>query len=72
MTLWRWLGRAVADGRVLQEGRGTRSEPYLYTLPGMVEKWQQDFLASFLKDAPGDAARGTSPPAPGGVNAPGP
>lgn len=72
LTLWKWLGRAVAEGRVLQEGRGTRKEPYLYTLPGMVEKWQQDFLASFLKDAPGDAARGMSPPAPGGVNAPGP
>jgi hypothetical protein len=49
LTLWKWLGRAVQEGRVLQEGRGNRKEPFLYLLPGMVEKWQQDFVASFMK-----------------------
>jgi hypothetical protein len=37
-TLWKWPSRAVEDGRVLRNGRGTRKEPYLYLLPGMVEK----------------------------------
>jgi hypothetical protein len=58
LTLWKWLGRAVAEGRVLQDGRGTRKDPYLYSLPGMVEKWQQVFLASFLKDLDGGGQGG--------------
>jgi hypothetical protein len=49
LTLWKWLGRAVQEGRVLQEGRGTRREPFRYQLPEMVEKWQQRFMASFLE-----------------------
>jgi hypothetical protein len=49
LTLWKWQGRAVREGRVLQAGRGTRREPFRYQLPGMAEKWQQRFRASFLK-----------------------
>ena len=49
VTLWKWLGRAVQEGRVLQNGSGHRKDPFYYSLPGMIEKWQQDFLASFMK-----------------------
>jgi hypothetical protein len=49
LTLWKWLGRAVQEGRVLQDGLGTRRDPFKYRLPGMVEKWHQKFLASFTK-----------------------
>jgi hypothetical protein len=48
-TLWRWLDRVVREGRVLQDGRGRRADPYRYCLPGMVEKWQAAFTDSFLK-----------------------
>jgi hypothetical protein len=48
-TLWKWLGRAVGEGRVLQEGLGTRKEPYVYLLPGMVEKWQEEAMAALMK-----------------------
>jgi hypothetical protein len=49
LTLWKLLGRAVQQGRVLREGRGNRKDPYVYWVPGMVEKWQQEFMASFMK-----------------------
>lgn len=48
-TLWRWLSRAVHEGKVLQAGRGSRKEPFLYSLPGMAEKWQEKFMESFTK-----------------------
>ena len=48
-TLWRWLDRVVKEGRVLQDGLGTRADPYRYRLPGMVEKWQADFMDTFMK-----------------------
>jgi len=32
VTLWRWLGRAVA-GNLLRDGTGHRSESYRYWLP---------------------------------------
>jgi hypothetical protein len=78
LTLWKWLGRAVQEGRVLQDGRGTRSDPFRYQLPGMTEKWQQNFLASFLKrleldekakgteglDAPPSGDNDATPPVP--------
>jgi hypothetical protein len=60
-TSWKWLGRAVQEGRVLRDGRGTRREPFLYQLPGMAEKWQQNFLASFLKRLEQDE-KGKGPP----------
>jgi hypothetical protein len=49
LTLWKWLGRAVAERRVLRSGLGTRRDPFQYELPGMVEKWQREFLESFEK-----------------------
>lgn len=34
VTLWRWLDRAVAAGRVVRQGAGRNRDPYLYWLPG--------------------------------------
>jgi AAA domain len=48
-TLWKWLGRAVQEHGVLQDGLGTRKDPFRYRLPGMVEKWQAKFVESFMK-----------------------
>ncbi len=48
----------------MQEGRGHRREPYVYVLPGMVEKWHQDFLATFQKRLESDAERNAPPPGP--------
>jgi hypothetical protein len=68
LTLWKWLGRTVREGRVLQAGRGTRREPFRYQLPGMAEKWQQRFLASFLnrlaQDETGQGPEGLEAPLP--------
>jgi hypothetical protein len=33
ITLWRWLGRAVAQGLVRQEGAGHKRDPFRYWLP---------------------------------------
>jgi hypothetical protein len=49
LTLWRWLDRAVKEGWVLQDGLGTRKEPYRYELPGMVEKWQEEGIAALMR-----------------------
>jgi hypothetical protein len=64
LTLWRWLDRAVQAGWVLQDGLGTRKEPYRYWLPGMEQKWQENFLASFMRRLEGDAGHGGLPPVP--------
>jgi hypothetical protein len=69
LTLWRWLRRAVAEHRVLQDGRGTRADPFLFQLPGMALTWHQRWLTSFMqrleqeqKDQapPGSAAPGSA------------
>ena len=49
VTLWRWLERAVKDGRVLVMGSGRRNEPWVYWLPGMEEKWANDPNRLFLE-----------------------
>jgi AAA domain len=41
-TLWRWLERAVADGRVHSEGTGRRSSPFRYWLPEKEKEWADD------------------------------
>jgi len=41
-TLWRWLDRAVRDGRVLRDGTGRKNAPYRYCLPAKAETWRQD------------------------------
>ncbi len=50
-TLWRWLERAVSDGRVKRDGRGTSDDPYRYWLPGQMEVWFRDPLG-LLNDPP--------------------
>jgi hypothetical protein len=42
VTVWKWLTRAVADGRVLRSGAGRKRDPFRYWLPGMEEKWAND------------------------------
>jgi len=56
-TLWKWLDRTVREGLVLKDGRGTRREPYSYSLPGMVMKWQEKFMADFTRRIERDAER---------------
>jgi hypothetical protein len=63
LTLWKWLSRAVREGQVLQHGRGTRKEPYHYSLPGMLEKWQANLLADFTRRLERDVER-AEPPSP--------
>ncbi len=41
-TLWRWLERAAAEGRVRRDGEGRKGRPYRYWLPGMEERWRAD------------------------------
>ena len=41
-TLWRWLDRATADGRVKKGGTGRRSQPFVYWLPAKEEEWASD------------------------------
>jgi hypothetical protein len=62
VTLWKWLGRAVQEGEVEQDGLGNRKEPYRYALPGMAEKWQANFVAEFTRKLERDAARRSPPP----------
>jgi hypothetical protein len=48
-TLWKWLDQLVNEGRVLRDGRGTKREPYEYSLPGMIEKWHANLLADLTR-----------------------
>jgi hypothetical protein len=57
LTLWKWLGRLVKEGRVRQHGLGSRKEPYRYSLPGMIEKWQANVRAEFTRRLEGAANR---------------
>jgi hypothetical protein len=41
-TVWRWLQRAVRDGRVLQAGTGRKDDPFRFWLDGMEEVWRSD------------------------------
>ena len=47
-TLWRWLDQAVAGGQMKRSGSGTRSDPFVYWLPGQEEVWQRDPLGLLL------------------------
>src|SRR5262249_159877 len=60
LTLWKWLGRAVRQGGVLQQGKGTSKDPYLYSLPGLVGVWQGGFVGNFLRRPA--APQGEGPP----------
>ena len=46
-TLWKWLDRAVRDGRVRVEGTGRRHDPFQYWLDGIEAKWAQDPVRRF-------------------------
>jgi hypothetical protein len=50
ITLWRWLDRAVAEGRVQRGGRGRCRDPYRYWLTGQEERWKSD--PNHLPDLP--------------------
>jgi hypothetical protein len=52
VVLWRWLDRAVKDGRVLVEGTGRRNHPFKYWLDGMEEVWKTDPRQRFLDSLP--------------------
>jgi AAA domain len=42
VVLWRWLDRAVKEGRVRHEGTGRRKNPFKYWLDGMEDVWASD------------------------------
>jgi hypothetical protein len=42
-TLWRWLERAVADGRLQRCGNGYRGRPFEYWLPEAEARWKNEF-----------------------------
>jgi AAA domain len=53
VTLWRWLERARAEGRVAREGKGRKNDPYRYWLPGQEEQWRrQELVLPPLPDLP--------------------
>src|SRR5262249_9604666 len=54
VTIWRWLDRAVAEGRVLQAGTGRKNDPFQYWLRSSEERWANDpnRLENFLDPLP--------------------
>jgi len=48
VELWRWLDRAVKEGRVRVEGTGRRNHPFRYWLDGMEEVWTDTPTRRFL------------------------
>jgi hypothetical protein len=40
-TLWRWLERAVADGRLLRDGTGRSNSPFKYWLKEAQQRWKR-------------------------------
>jgi hypothetical protein len=60
-VLWKWLDQAVRQGAVERDGHGTRRDPYRYSLPGMVEKWQAQFVEEFNRRP--DSGAAYAPPA---------
>jgi hypothetical protein len=62
MTLYRWLERAIGQGRVERDGRGRKCDPYRYWLPERVAEWQkQDFLGPAKRQADEDLVRELMP-----------
>jgi hypothetical protein len=47
-TMWRWLDQLLQGRQILREGRGTKSDPFVYLLPGMEIKWQDDMLRGLV------------------------
>jgi hypothetical protein len=55
-TLWRWLDRAVKDGRVMASGTGRANSPFRYWLPAIEAKWSEPYRLPELpplEEAPG-------------------
>src|SRR5258708_6409417 len=48
-TVWRRLDRAVAEGLVRCEGKGSKSDPLRYWLPEREAVWQQEPLYALLE-----------------------
>jgi hypothetical protein len=42
VTLWRWLQHTVRDGKVKQQGSGSRCDPFRFWLAGMEKVWVSD------------------------------
>jgi hypothetical protein len=61
LTLWRWLTQLVKEGKILQDGQGTRKDPLKYWLPGMPEKWTADFWADLMQRGAEKAERPEQP-----------
>lgn len=73
VTLWRWLEKAVAAGRLLRAGTGRKNSPWVYWLAGMEAKWANDPRARYLAKltplpelAPLEDVFGLTEPAPRG------
>jgi hypothetical protein len=47
-TMRRWLEMLLQDRQILREGRGTRNNPFVYLLPGMEIKWQDEMLRGLV------------------------
>lgn len=57
-SLYRWLRRAVAEGRLRQDGEGRGGQPFRYWLAENEGRWRQDpwalaFMPELLQPAPG-------------------
>ena len=50
ISVWRWLERAVAEGKVCRDGKGRKGRPYRYWLPEQMEVWRRQPF--FLEDLP--------------------
>jgi hypothetical protein len=50
LTLYRWLERGVAEGRLKRQGEGHKSDPYRYWLPEIEARWDRDLELPDLAD----------------------
>ena len=63
VTLWRWLERAVAEGKVRRAGKGRRHSPFRYWLPEAEARWQRSgWSLPELPDLDGPAGAGADEP----------
>jgi hypothetical protein len=56
-----WRSAGVANQRKSKASGVFRKEPYKYSLPGMIEKWQAKFLADFTRNLERNAERAAPP-----------
>jgi len=47
-TMSRWLDQLLQQRQILREGHGTKNDPYVYLLPGMEIKWQDEMLRGLV------------------------